>query len=348
LNTTSTLCTTLENEDLPIWDRFVHGHPSGTVYHLSVWREILADAFGKAWYLVAAMQNGKIRAGLPLVHMKSRLFGNFLVSMPYFNYGGILTEEDALAEGVLQHAVALGRALGINHVELRHIENHYPKLPARHDKVSMWLSLPATAEELMQSFKAKLRSQIRKGGKNNLAVQVGRTDLLDDFFTVFTKNMRNLGTPAYGQRFFSLILETFPKSARIIVVRGQQGIPVAAGFLLGYRDRLEIPWASSLPEFNHLQSNMWLYWNCLKYACDHGYRVFDFGRSTLGGSTYRFKEQWCAKPVPHFWHYYLEGSQTLPRLNPDNPKFRLAIALWRRLPLSLTRLLGPAIIKHLP
>src|SRR5262245_16073598 len=302
-------CRVLQETELPAWDLFVNLHPRATVYHLSVWQRILVEAFGKRWYVIALLRDGRIRAGLPLVHMKSRLFGNFLVSMPYFNYGGILTEQDSLAEDVLQHAVVLGRRLGINYLELRHIENHYPRLPARHDKVSMWLSLPTTAEMLMQSFKAKLRSQIRKGEKNNLAAQVGGTELLDDFFTVFTANMRNHGTPAYGRLFFRLILETFPTSARIIVVRGEQGLALAAGFLLGYRDRLEIPWASSLPEFNHLQSNMWLYWNCLKYACDHGYRVFDFGRSTSEGSTYRFKEQWGAKPVPHFWHYHLEGTQ---------------------------------------
>ena len=145
-----------------------------------------------------------------------------------------------------------------------------------------------------------------------------------------------------------LEVEAFPKFARIIIVRDSKSRPIAAGFLLGFRDRLEIPWASSLREYNHLQSNMFLYWNCLQYACNQGYRVFDFGRSTIGGSTFKFKEQWGAKPIPHYWHYCLNGHSELPQLNPDNPKFHLAISLWQCLPLAVTRLVGPFIAKDLP
>jgi len=334
--------------ELPVWDRFVTSHPRASVYHLSIWRHILSKAFSKRWYLIAAFQDGAIRAGLPLVHMKSRLFGNFLVSLPYVNYGGLLTESDTFTEPILQQVVALGRQLGAGYLELRHLENHYPQLPVRQDKVSMWLSLPSTAQELLASFKAKLRSQIRKGEKNNLQVRIGTTELLDNFYTVFARNMRDLGTPVYGRALFRLILEAYPEMARIVVVTDEGQRPVAGGFLLGYRDRLEIPWASSLREFNHLQSNMWLYWNCLQYACEQGYRIFDFGRSTVGESTFKFKEQWGAQPVQHYWHYYLADGKKVPHLNPQNPKFHLAINVWRRLPLSVTRFLGPALVKHLP
>ena len=342
------VCRLLAETELSAWDHFVTYHPRSSVYHLSHWRRVLAEAFGKGWYVIAALQDNTIRAGLPLVHMHSRLFGTFLVSMPYVNYGGLLTEDASLVEPILQQAIILGQQLEIDYLELRHLENHYPQLPARQDKVSMRLALPRTAEELLASFKAKLRSQIRKGEKNNLRVRLGATELLDDFYMVWARNMRDLGTPVYGRRFFRLILEAFPATARIIVVTDAGQRPVAGGFLLGYRDRLEIPWASSLREFNHLQSNMWLYWNCLQYACEHGYRVFDFGRSTVGASTFKFKEQWGARPVQHYWHYSLADGQAVPHLSPQNPKFHLAINVWRRLPVSVTRLLGPALAKHLP
>jgi serine/alanine adding enzyme len=342
------VCRLLEETDFPAWDHFVERQPEASVYHLSVWRHILYEAFGKRWHLLAALQDDVIVAGLPMVHMQSRLFGNFLVSMPYVNYGGLLTEDDSLAEPILHHAVALGRQLGVSHLELRHLENYYPHLPVRTDKVSMWLPLPGAAQELFASFKSKLRSQVRKGEKNGLGVRIGGTDLLEDFYTVFARNMRDLGTPFYGRRLFRLILEAFPDAARVVVVTGAGQRPLAAGFLLGYRHRLEIPWASSLREYNHLQTNMWLYWNCLKYACDHGYQIFDFGRSSLDGPTFRFKKQWGAQPVPHYWHYHLEEGRALPYLSPQNPKFRLAVNIWRRLPLRVTRLLGPSIVKHLP
>jgi FemAB-related protein (PEP-CTERM system-associated) len=332
----------------PAWDRFVEDHPQASVYHLSVWRHILAHAFGKQWYLIGALRHGEICAGVPLVHLRSRLFGNFLVSMPYVNYGGILTAADVSVEPLLQPALQLGRELGAQHMELRHLTHHYPGLPVSTEKVSMWLSLPDTADGLLARFKSKLRSQIRKGEKNGLEVRVGRTELLDDFYMVFARNMRDLGTPVYSRTFFRLILDAFPDTARIVLVTDQQGRSLAGGFLLGYRRRLEIPWASSLREFNHLQTNMWLYWQCLKYACGHGYQVFDFGRSTMDSPTFHFKAQWGAEPVQHFWHYQLAAGRDMPQLNPHNPKFRWAIALWQRLPLPVTRWLGPSIVKHLP
>lgn len=128
------VCRLLEEVELPAWDRFVASHPRASVYHLSIWRRILSEAFGKRWYLIAACQEGVIRAGLPLVHMQSRLFGNFFVSMPYFNYGGLLAEDTALAGPVLREAVALGQQLGARHLELRHLDNHYPQLPVCQEK----------------------------------------------------------------------------------------------------------------------------------------------------------------------------------------------------------------------
>jgi len=348
LGSKTSQCTVLAEAEFPAWDHFVSEHPDASIYHLSIWRHILAEAFGKRWYVVGVLRGGRVRGGIPLVHMASALFGNFLVSMPYVNYGGILVENDALAPPVLQCAIELGHQLKVKYLELRHLRNHYPELPVQTEKVSMWLSLPKTAQELMQNFKPKLRAQVRKGEKNGLVVKDGGVDLLEDFYSVFAHNMRALGTPVYGKTFFRLILEAFPKSARLIVIKGPECRPLAGGFLLGFRDRVEIPWASSLRKYNHLQSNMFLYWNCLKYACDQRYRVFDFGRSSVGSSTFKFKEQWGAQPVPHYWHYYLNGQRNIPQLNPQNPKFHLAISLWQRLPVPVTCLVGPAIAKHLP
>ncbi|RMH08936.1 MAG: FemAB family PEP-CTERM system-associated protein [Nitrospirae bacterium] len=338
----------LGESDLPAWDHFVSSHPQASVYHLSVWRHIVARACGKPWYVVGVIEDGRVRGGIPFVHMKSALFGNFLVSMPYVNYGGLLVEHESLVQPILDESVRLAQRVAARHIELRHLQDYCPTWPSRTEKVSMWLDLPPTSEALFQRFKPKLRSQIRKGEKNGLHVREGGIELLDDFYAVFAQNMRDLGTPVYNKLFFQLILEAFPKSARLMVVTDAHSLPIAGGFLLGFRNRLEIPWASSLRQYNRLQSNMWLYWHCLRYGCEQGYEIFDFGRSTVGSSTFKFKKQWGAVPVKHYWHYWLEGSHKLPRLNPDNPKFRLAITLWRHLPVSVTRLVGPAIARHLP
>jgi len=158
-------CRVLTEKEFPAWDHFVSEHPEATAYHLSIWRHILGEAFGKKWYVVGILRDGRIRGGIPLVHMKSSLFGNFLVSMPYVNYGGMLFSDDSLQEPLVQGVIKLAQELHVDHVELRHLKNYEIGLPAKTQKVSMWLSLPDSSEALLKSFKPKLRSQVRKGEK---------------------------------------------------------------------------------------------------------------------------------------------------------------------------------------
>lgn len=347
-DSTEPVCRVLESGDLAAWDNFVSHHKESSIYHYSIWKHIFKAAFGKQWYVIGASKNGRIYGGFPLVHMKHPLFGNSLVSLPFVNYGGLLVDEKVLLPPLIAEGEKLAKDLGVQCLELRHLENHYPELLARNTKVSMWLNLPRTSAELFQSFKPKLRSQIRKGEKNGLCAKVGGIELLDQFYAVFSQNMRDLGTPVYSKTWFELILKGFPKTARLVVVMDQASQPLAGGFLLGDQGRVEIPWASSLRKFNHLQTNMYLYWNCLRFACEEGYEQFDFGRSSLDSSTFKFKQQWGAFPIQHHWHYWLNGQQEMPEINPQNPKYQLAIALWQRLPLSIANTIGPVLAKHLP
>jgi FemAB-related protein (PEP-CTERM system-associated) len=172
-------------------------------------------------------------------------------------------------------------------------------------------------------------------------------ELVQDFYAVFSRNMRDLGTPVYPRSFFSAILTSFADIAKVYVVELKRR-PVAASIVLTYGDRAEVPWASSLRSANSVGVNMLLYWAMLRAAAQAGRRRFDFGRSTRDSSTYRFKWQWGARPEQLRWHYWLPADRALPRLNPDNPKYRTAIALWQRLPLRVANLLGPLIIKNLP
>jgi FemAB-related protein (PEP-CTERM system-associated) len=159
--------------------------------------------------------------------------------------------------------------------------------------------------------------------------------------------MRDLGTPVYAKSFFRHILDRFPHACCLIIIR-HENRPVAAAFLMGHRGTLEIPWASTLRDVNHLSINMLLYWEVLKYAIDNNYRLFDFGRSSKDAGTYRFKQQWGAQPRQCYWHYWLKQGTNLPALNPGNPRYALAIKIWRQIPLFLTTWLGPLIVKNLP
>ena len=336
------------NEEGIAWDRYVLDHPLATGYHLMAWRRVVEKAGGhRTYYLMATDEHEEIRGILPLVFLSSKLFGHFLVSMPFFNYGGVLTDSSEAQGALLEAAVGLARELEATCIELRHQELLDLNWPSKQHKVSMRLDLPADFETLWKNFPSKLRSQIRRAQREEMTVRIAATEVLDDFYQIFVRNMRDLGTPVYGRRFFEAIVHTFPMETRICVVYLKRQ-PVAAGFLYGFRHTLEIPWAASDRRFNRLAPNMLLYRSVLEFACHEGFRQFDFGRSSPASGTYHFKEQWGSRPVPLYWYYWLSNGRSMPELSPESSKYSLAIKTWSRLPLALTRILGPAIVRNIP
>jgi len=336
------------SEDRERWNRYVERSEAASCYHHASWKTVVERSFGcPTYYLLSEDENKNVNGILPLAHVKSRLFGSFLVSLPYFDYVGICTEDTDVYQQLLQEAIRIARGEGAEHIELREARLLDNGLVMRSTKDSMQLQLPSTSEDLWRSLAAKVRSQIRRPEKEGMYARIGREDELDSFHNVFCVNMRDLGTPVHSRLLFKNILAEFPGSTWICCVYKDKE-PVAAGFLVGFKERLETPWASSLRRHNRYGPNMLLYWTVLKLACDKGFRFLDFGRSTPGEGTYRFKQQWGAKPVPLYWYYWMRNGGPPPELNPKNPKYRMAINIWKRLPVSLTRLLGPAIIKKLP
>lgn len=336
-------------DDEKRWDEFVESRDEATVYHLSGWRRVIERSFGhRTHYLMAQDEAGRIRGILPLVQLDSRMFGNFLVSMPFFNYGGVLADGPVATDELLQAAADHASDLACSHVELRESEARQKDLPVRLDKVAMRRQLPETADLLWQELGSKVRAQIRKADRAGLKLRTGGADLLDDFYEVFAEKMRDLGTPVYSKAFFEQVLSAPPSVSSMVVVGYLGNKPVAGAVLLGYRGTLEVPWASTLRAGNSVCANMGLYWRLLELGCEAGYQTFDFGRSTRDGPTYRFKKQWGATPVQLRWHYWLpEGKQT-PQLSPDNPRYRLAVQAWQKLPVWVTRLVGPHIVRNLP
>ncbi len=338
------------DEDQGAWEAYVKDAGDANLYHLIGWKDIIEKTFGhKTYYLLAEDDDGRIAGILPLVHLKSLLFGSFVVSMPYFNYGGTSAKDGQTRIALIEEAIKITKATGASHVELRHDASLELGLKVKHTKVSMLLDLPPLAESLLKGFPSKLRSQIKKAESGITRVNTGGLEELNSFYRVFSTNMKELGTPVYSKAFFRNILERFPERAHICTVY-VGAAPAASGFLIGFRDTLEIPWASSIRAFNGLglSPNMALYWNCLRLAIEKGFSRFDFGRSTPGEGTYKFKEQWGAKPRQLYWHYWMKDNGPLPEINPKNPKYRAMINIWKKLPLGLTRLIGPGIVKNLP
>ncbi|MGW8227249.1 MAG: FemAB family XrtA/PEP-CTERM system-associated protein, partial [Gammaproteobacteria bacterium] len=342
----SSSITLLKDEQYD-WNTYVEHHPAASIYHLAEWRELTKKTFGhEGFYFIARNDEGNITGILPLIRLKSRVFGDFMVSLPYFNYGGPIADHPLIEQALIDAANTLAATTGVTHVEYR---DKIPRenLTARTEKVNMILKLPDNVDSLWESFGSKLRNQIRRPQRQSPEIHIGGKTCLEDFYAVFSRNMRDLGTPVYGKVFFSNILDCFTPQSRIIDIR-LHGKPVAAAFLLGYRNTLEIPWASTIREVNHLSINMLLYWEVLKFAVVNNYTYFDFGRSSKDSGTYRFKRQWGAQPKQLYWHYWLNTGQEIPLLNPDNPRYAMAIRIWQHLPLKLTNWLGPKIVKNIP
>jgi len=328
------------------WDDFVLHSPSTSLYHLSTWKELQERTFRHPTYYLYVEDNHHIVGVLPLVYVKSMIFGKSLVSMPFVNYGGIVAENDAARKKLLGAAIDIVKKNRMGQLELRHQEPYALGLARSQSKVSMILDLPESSDKLWATFKSKLRSQIRKPMKEGFETRFGGREMVKDFYQVFAVNMRDLGSPVHGKKFFNNIMDLFPERTRICVVYSD-ATPIAAGFLIGYREQLEIPWASAIRTYNRSAPNMLLYWKVLEYACDHGFKKFDFGRSTLDTGTYRFKAQWGARPKQLYWDYWSHNPDNLKPVNHTSPGLARMVALWKKLPVGLTRLIGPAVRKNI-
>ncbi|HTK74006.1 MAG TPA: FemAB family XrtA/PEP-CTERM system-associated protein [Gemmataceae bacterium] len=312
------------------------------------WLSVLEQGLGHTPYALEATRGERTVGVLPLAYVRSMLFGRFLVSLPYLNYGGAVADDDRAASALTDRAVELAVQMRVRYLELRNewAIDHFAMSHRRSDKMHMRLDLPATAGTLWDELDAKVRNQVRKGQKCGLAVQWGGAELLDEFYSVFSHNMRDLGTPTYGRRLFAAVLANFPDRAELCVVRAGPR-PAAAALLVHGWGTTEVPSASCLREYNPTCANMLMYWHLLERAVARGQEVFDFGRSSEGSPTFRFKKQWGATAAPAEWQYHLRRG-TIGDMRPDNPRYRRFIATWQRMPLWLTRRLGPRIVRGIP
>ncbi len=359
------MCTVTEatEKDRADWELFINEQNVDHHSYCWEWKAIIAKVFGhKPTYFICRDRNNKIIGALPLFHVKSPLFGAALISVPYLNGGGVVTKSSDALEQLTIATRELASKTGVNYVELRNrspLENlietplgvESQKLSLRSHKVAMKLDLSDDPEKLFASFTPKLRSQVRRPTKSGVYLEAtgGKfqdSELIDSFFQVFSENMRDLGTPVYGKALFRETLLQFGNRAKVFIAF-HDGKPLSAGITIARGNSIEIPWASSLRKYNNLSANMLMYWEAIKQACLDGGKTFDFGRSSPDSGTFRFKQQWGAKPLPLHWYYHL-AKGSIPDVNPNSPKYALLVNSWRKLPLPIANLLGPILTKGIP
>lgn len=327
------------------WDSFAGIQKGYTHFHQIRWRTVIERVFGhQCVYLGARDGAGHLVGVLPLVRVRSVMFGHYLVSMPFLNYGGPIGTE-AGVHALVNEAVELARRDGVKLLELRSSVPLETPLPVSHRKITVVLDLPRSSDALLKTFSAKLRSQIRRPQKEGLTVKFG-SDQVESFFSVFSRHMRDLGTPTQSLGFFREIANQFPEDCWFGCAYLDDR-PIAGGCGFHFGSQFEMTWASSLREYNRIAPNMLLYWAFMERAVGAGLTRFNFGRCTRGGGTHKFKMQWGGREE-ELWWYHHSRSKIAATPSPNDARFSWGPRIWRRLPAAIATKVGPSIVRYIP
>ena len=330
------------------WDEFVLRHRDATLCHLAAWQAIVEKAYRLRSIFLLLREGQQVRGILPLVHLRGPLAPNRLVSMPFLDQGGALSDSGEASELLIDAAAKHARDLGARGLDLRAPLSDSPEPVENPSRFRLLLPLPDSEDELWKKIGSKVRNQVRKSEKAGLASNVADTTRLPEFYEVFSRNMRDLGSPTHSLDFFRHLARELGNRLRLYLTYDAGKQAVAGGVAIYFKDIVTVPWASSLRSARSLCPNHSLYWKILQDARRSGATVFDFGRSSIGTGTYHFKKQWGTEAVPLVWTF-LDPGQNLESdyyLNPR--KHSAATRIWRHLPLPLTLRLGPLIRRQLP
>lgn len=337
----------VDDSDLKEWDSYIDNHPEGCVFQTSAWRNVVNLTYGHQPFYLMAKQDSQICGVLPLFYINSRLFGRVLATSPYASLGAICADSGEKARLLVEKAIHLARELQVSYLELKssHITQH-EGLQCQTDYVNYHMPLDEPEILWRHRLKKDTREAIRHAERLGLTKEQGN-HLLDSFYRIMTVSMRRLGTPVHSKTFYHNILMTFASQANIVAVK-YKDIPISAVLLLRYnRDVLALS-AGSLSEYQRLRPNNLLYWEVFKEAYRSGATSFDFGRSLIGSGQAKFKEAWGAEPKQLYYEYFLNRLKTIPRFHQENPHYQLARWVWKHMPLSLTKWVGPSLIKNIP
>lgn len=327
------------------WDAFVRDHEAGSFFHLAGWREAISRAFGHDCPYLLAESAGRIRGVLPLTDLRSHLFGRSLVSNAFCVYGGPLAADSEALEALDRAAIALAEKLGASHLEYRLRSPTFDDRPRRSGLYATFRkAISGDDEANMKAIPRKQRAMVRKGIGFGLAGV--RDDGPDRVYDVYAESLRNLGTPVFSRRYFHLLHEVFGAACESLVIE-HEGRPIAAVLSFFYKDEVLPYYGGSVPVARALAGNDLMYWEVMRRAAARGARLFDFGRSKVGSGAFAFKKNWGFEPEALHYEHRLCHAREVPETNPLNPKYRYAIALWKKLPLGLANRLGPPIARGL-
>jgi FemAB-related protein (PEP-CTERM system-associated) len=332
------------SEDAPQWDAYVRAHPQATFFHLSGWKTVLERAFSHRTYYLLVTSGNEIRGVLPLALVSSVLFGRALISLPFCCYGGVIASDAEAQRGLEEEAVRLSGQLRVDYLEMRQRQRTRPDWPAKELYVTFRKPISADDEANLQAIPRKQRAMVRKGLGKGLDATIDSS--CDELYSMYSESLRNLGTPVFSNRYLRILMEVFGEACEILTVRSE-GAPVASVMCFYFRDEVLPYYGGGTALARDLAANDFMYWKTMQRAVQRGSRVFDYGRSKTGTGSYSFKVNWGFEPQQLFYEYYLVRARDVPNLSPTNPKYRLMIDTWRKMPLWLTQRIGPPLARYL-
>jgi FemAB-related protein (PEP-CTERM system-associated) len=338
----------LTESNQSLWRHFVDSNPKATYYHLLGWRDVFNRTFGyPSYYSMAVDDGGVVQGILPMFLMPDILQRKYLVSNPFSNFAGLCANSLEAEQSLVEHAKKIAHETRARYIELRQLgEPLSVDLPAKESFVTLMLNLPTDADDIWQALKSRNRGKVRKAEKNGLQVDFGM-QYLEDFHVVYSENLRYLGTPIFPLRMFRTITEVFKDQVELLVLKLNDEV-VSGMFLFKCKNMLSEPWVASRRKYNRIYVNNYLYWQAIKYGCQNGFELFDFGRSTADTGTYDFKLQWGARPVQLYYQYHLNTASEIPVVDAKNNRYQTLIDIWKKMPLALTNFIGPRVVQYLP
>lgn len=339
----------LEKNDLrqeAAWDQFVQSSLDGTVFHLTTWKRVVEEVFGHTPHYLLAFDGSEIRGVLPLFEVRGILSGHVLISVPYGVYGGLCGADPEARKALLDEAHQLALRRRVKHIELRHLHSPEPDLPTKSLYVVFAQPIDADPNTNFEAIPRKQRRMVRQGIKHGLEARRG-WEPLSAFYEIYALSLRRLGSPPFPRRLFEAIRDQFGKESQLLTIWHEGGM-VSGVISLFYQDRVMPYYGGALEEAFSLAVNDFMYWELMRESCLAGYKIFDFGRSREGTGPYDFKRHWGFEPEPLAYQYMLINGRSIPSINPGNPRLRLLIETWKRLPLPVTKWVGPVLTRRLP
>ncbi|WP_233520563.1 FemAB family XrtA/PEP-CTERM system-associated protein [Flocculibacter collagenilyticus] len=334
------------------WDNYVDQHEQGSFFHLSKWQDVIALACGhKGHYIYACDDNSEIVGVLPLVHCKSLLFGNALVSTPFCVYGGAIANNSEILSALEIHAQQLADTLKVDYLELRYQQPREFSAEQQshwHEKSAhayFGCDLADTPEEILANVKKKQRAVIRQSKASEL--DVAFDDNVNRFFNIYSQSVRNLGTPVFSKKYFKLLQQYFPEQCELLTIE-KDGEPVSSVMSFYYKQQVLPYYGGGAYQARALKSNDFMYYELMCHASENKHcNYFDFGRSKVDSGAYKYKKHWGMEPKPLHYYYYLVKADAVPNLSPNNPKYQMFIKAWQKLPLAVSQFIGPFLAKNL-